>query len=76
MVVYSGVGIVAGGIVGILLTPGGRVSIRKVFMGFGAGTGMGCAWTNTNVRLETMLAPYVRPKPVETPPTKVVEGNQ
>ena len=73
MVVYTGAGVLVGGMVGLMLTRG--PSARKVLTGLGAGTGFGVAWTNTNIRLESMLAPYytattsAAAKPIEQPLT-------
>lgn len=56
MVVYTGAGIVLGGMAGLMLARG--PSARKVLTGFGSGFGFGMAWTNTSIRLDSMLAPY------------------
>ena len=54
--IYIGTGLAAGALASIVLAPGGRgTAARKVITCFGAGTGLGSAWTKTNIDLEKLL---------------------
>lgn len=55
MVIQTGVGLVLGGMAGIVLSRGGGASsARKVLAGFGAGCGLGSAWTRTSMDLDDL----------------------
>jgi hypothetical protein len=56
MVVQAGVGLLVGGMTGIVLSRGGGSSARKVLAGFGAGAGLGAAWTRTSMNIEDLLS--------------------
>mmetsp|Transcript_9465 Transcript_9465/g.15211 ORF Transcript_9465/g.15211 Transcript_9465/m.15211 type:complete len:92 (-) Transcript_9465:185-460(-) len=56
MVVYSGAGFVLGGMAGIVLARGGASGARRVMAGFGAGVGLGSAWTQTSMDIEDLLS--------------------
>ena len=56
MVVQAGVGLVVGGMVGIVLGRGGSSNLRKLMAGFGAGAGVGSAWTRCSMNIEGLLA--------------------
>jgi hypothetical protein len=51
-------GFVLGGMAGIVLARGGASNIRKVMAGFGAGAGMGSAWTRTSMDIEDFMSPF------------------
>ena len=54
--IYIGTGLAAGALASIVLAPGGRgTATRKVITCFGAGTGLGSAWTKTSIELEKIL---------------------
>lgn len=54
--IYVGTGLAAGALASIVLAPGGRgTAARKVITCFGAGTGLGSAWTKTSIELEKIL---------------------
>lgn len=53
--VKVGVGILVGGLASIVLARGGGSGARKAITAFGAGAGLGSAWTRTNLDLEDML---------------------
>ena len=55
MVVQAGIGLVVGGMAGIVLSRGGGSSARKVLAGFGAGAGIGSAWTRCSMDIEDLL---------------------
>jgi len=50
------VGLLVGASVGIVLSRGGASGVRKAITGFGAGVGVGSAWTKCNMNLEKMLS--------------------
>lgn len=50
-----GVGVVIGGLASIVLARGGGAS-RKAITAFGAGIGLGSAWTRTSIDLEGLLS--------------------
>ena len=56
MVIQAGAGLVIGGISGIILARGGAKGARKVLAGFGAGVGLGSAWTRTSMDIDEVLA--------------------
>jgi len=54
--IYVGAGLAAGALASIVLAPGGKgTAARKVITAFGAGVGLGSAWTRTSMDLEDML---------------------
>mmetsp|Transcript_6063 Transcript_6063/g.8981 ORF Transcript_6063/g.8981 Transcript_6063/m.8981 type:complete len:82 (-) Transcript_6063:384-629(-) len=54
--IYVGAGLAAGALVSIVLSPGGKgTAARKVITAFGAGVGLGSAWTRTSLDLENLL---------------------
>ena len=56
-VVFNGAaGFVLGGMAGIVLARGGASSARRVLAGFGAGVGMGSAWTRTSMDLDDLVS--------------------
>lgn len=54
---YTSIGVVVGGLMGIVLARGGGSSnaARKIYTGLGGGIGFGTAWTNTSIQLEHLL---------------------
>jgi hypothetical protein len=56
MVVHTGVGLLVGGMLGVVLARGGASGARKVMAGTGAGIGLGSAWTRCSMDLEELLA--------------------
>lgn len=56
---YTSIGVVVGGLMGIVLARGGGSSnaARKIYTGLGGGIGFGTAWTNTSIQLEHLLLP-------------------
>jgi hypothetical protein len=56
MVVQAGAGFVIGGMAGIVLARGGAAGARRVMAGFGAGVGLGSAWTRTSMDIEDILS--------------------
>jgi Domain of unknown function (DUF543) len=56
MVVQAGVGFVVGGMTGIVLARSGATGARRVMAGFGAGVGLGSAWTRTSMDIDDILA--------------------
>mmetsp|Transcript_39694 Transcript_39694/g.95796 ORF Transcript_39694/g.95796 Transcript_39694/m.95796 type:complete len:102 (+) Transcript_39694:204-509(+) len=57
MVVQSAAGLVLGGMAGIVLARGGGgSSARKVMAGFGAGIGLGSAWTRTSMDIDDLTS--------------------
>ena len=56
---YTSIGVVVGGLMGIVLARGGGSSnaARKIYTGLGGGIGFGTAWTNTSMQLEDLLLP-------------------
>jgi hypothetical protein len=56
MVVQAGAGFVLGGMAGIVLARGGASGARRVMAGFGAGVGLGSAWTRTSMDIEELLS--------------------
>jgi hypothetical protein len=56
MVVQAGAGLVLGGMAGVVLARGGAKGARKVLAGFGAGVGLGSAWTRTSMDIDDLLA--------------------
>lgn len=56
MVVQAGAGFVIGGMAGIVLARGGAAGARRVMAGFGAGVGLGSAWTRTSMDIEEILS--------------------
>ncbi len=56
MVFQAGVGFVLGGMAGIVLARGGASGARKVLAGFGAGVGLGSAWTRTSIDIDDFLS--------------------
>jgi len=68
--ISTGVGLVLGTMAGIVLIRGGRSgssTARKVITGFGAGIGLGSAWTQCSIQLESKLEPYGHKKGSTTP---------
>jgi hypothetical protein len=55
IVVYTGVGILVGGLAGVVLARGGASGMRKAMAGLGGGIGLGSAWTKTSMNLEDLL---------------------
>lgn len=55
MALRTGVGLLVGGSVGIVLARTGRTHARKIFAGFGGGVGFGSAWTRCSMNLEELL---------------------
>ncbi len=57
--ISTGVGLTLGIMTGIVLTRGGKSggAARKLISGFGAGVGLGSAWTRTSIELEETLQP-------------------
>ena len=56
---YTSVGVVVGGLMGIVLArggSGGSHTARKIYTGLGGGIGFGTAWTNTSLQLEDVLS--------------------
>jgi hypothetical protein len=53
-ITHVGVGIVAGAVASLVLARGGS-GARKAITAFGAGVGLGSAWTRTNMDLEDLL---------------------
>ena len=56
---YTSIGLVVGGLMGIVLARGGNSSsnaARKVYTALGGGIGFGTAWTQTSIQLEQMLS--------------------
>jgi hypothetical protein len=51
-------GFVLGGMAGVVLARGGASNIRKVLAGFGAGAGMGSAWTRTSMDIDDFMSPF------------------
>ena len=51
---YVGAGLVLGGLASLVLARGGGVG-RKVITAFGAGAGMGAAWTKCSMDIEEVL---------------------
>ena len=49
-------GFVLGGMAGIVLARGGASNARKILAGFGAGVGMGSAWTQTSMTIDDFVA--------------------
>ena len=59
MVVQSAAGLVLGGMAGIVLARGGGgSSARKVMAGFGAGIGLGSAWTRTSMDIDDLTSSF------------------
>lgn len=57
MVVHALAGFVIGGMTGIVLARGGGAAgARRVFAGFGAGVGLGSAWTRTSIVIDDILS--------------------
>ena len=56
MAVQTGVGLVVGGLAGVVLARGGASGARRVLAGFGAGVGLGSAWTRCSMDLEELLS--------------------
>jgi hypothetical protein len=53
---YVGTGLAAGALASLVLASGGRgTASRKVITAFGAGIGMGSAWTKTNMEIDELL---------------------
>jgi hypothetical protein len=55
IVVYTGAGLLMGGLAGVVLARGGASGARKAMAGLGGGIGLGSAWTRTSRRLEELL---------------------
>ena len=58
VVVYTSIGVVVGGLMGIVLATRGSSSssaARKVYTSLGGGIGFGTAWTNTSIQFEQLL---------------------
>ena len=55
MALKTGVGLLIGGSVGIVLARTGRTSARKIMAGLGGGVGLGSAWTRCSMNLEELL---------------------
>jgi Domain of unknown function (DUF543) len=55
IVVYSGAGLLMGGLAGVVLARGGASGARKAMAGLGGGIGFGSAWTRTSINLEELL---------------------
>ncbi len=54
--IYVGTGLAAGALASIVMARGGKgTAARKVITAFGAGVGLGSAWTRTSMDLEEML---------------------
>mmetsp|Transcript_9588 Transcript_9588/g.14360 ORF Transcript_9588/g.14360 Transcript_9588/m.14360 type:complete len:80 (+) Transcript_9588:132-371(+) len=54
--IYVAAGLTIGALASVVLSPGGKgTAARKVITAFGAGVGLGSAWTRTNMDLEEML---------------------
>jgi len=53
-IAHVGIGILAGGMASIVFARGGT-GARKAITAFGAGVGLGSAWTRTNMDLEELL---------------------
>eukprot|EP00536_Pseudo-nitzschia_multiseries_P001097 jgi/Psemu1/300525/fgenesh1_kg.13_\ len=51
-------GFVLGGMAGIVLARGGASNARKVLAGFGAGVGIGSAWTRTSMDIEKFTSSF------------------
>ena len=58
MVGYGAAGFVLGGMAGIVLARGGASNARKVLAGFGAGIGMGSAWTRTSMDIDDLTSSF------------------
>ena len=59
VVVYTSIGVVVGGLMGIVLATRGSSSssaARKVYTSLGGGIGFGTAWTNTSIQFEQLLS--------------------
>lgn len=56
IVANGAAGLVLGGMAGIVLARGGASNARKVLAGFGAGVGMGSAWTRTSMDIEDFVS--------------------
>ncbi len=65
------VGLALGIMAGIVLTRGGKSgsAARKIISGFGAGAGLGSAWTRTSIELEDTLQQQP-PQPPTPPPLR------
>jgi len=48
-------GIVIGGLANVILSRGGASGTRKSIIGFGTGAGIGSAWTQCSLELESLL---------------------
>jgi hypothetical protein len=55
--VYTSIGFVVGGLMGIVLTRGTNPASRKIYSSLGSGIGFGMAWTQTSIQLEQLLLP-------------------
>eukprot|EP00531_Pseudo-nitzschia_arenysensis_P005431 CAMPEP_0116141680 /NCGR_PEP_ID=MMETSP0329-20121206/14507_1 /TAXON_ID=697910 /ORGANISM="Pseudo-nitzschia arenysensis, Strain B593" /LENGTH=86 /DNA_ID=CAMNT_0003636871 /DNA_START=176 /DNA_END=436 /DNA_ORIENTATION=- len=58
MVGYGATGFVLGGMAGIVLARGGASNARKVLAGFGAGVGLGSAWTQTSMDIDDLTSSF------------------
>ena len=53
--IYVGTGLAAGALASLVLASGGRgTASRKAITAFGAGVGLGSAWTKTNMEIDDM----------------------
>eukprot|EP00543_Licmophora_paradoxa_P003277 CAMPEP_0202443338 /NCGR_PEP_ID=MMETSP1360-20130828/2645_1 /ASSEMBLY_ACC=CAM_ASM_000848 /TAXON_ID=515479 /ORGANISM="Licmophora paradoxa, Strain CCMP2313" /LENGTH=66 /DNA_ID=CAMNT_0049059011 /DNA_START=160 /DNA_END=360 /DNA_ORIENTATION=+ len=55
MILNTSGGLVAGGILGLVLSRGRSSAARRIFSGLGAGCGLGSSWTKTSMELEDKL---------------------
>lgn len=55
---YGAAGFVLGGMAGIVLARGGASNARKILAGFGAGVGMGSAWTQTSMKIDDFTSSF------------------
>mmetsp|Transcript_20217 Transcript_20217/g.41987 ORF Transcript_20217/g.41987 Transcript_20217/m.41987 type:complete len:87 (+) Transcript_20217:240-500(+) len=58
IVAQGATGFVLGGMAGIVLARGGASNARRVLAGFGAGVGMGSAWTRTSMDIEEFMSSF------------------
>mmetsp|Transcript_6469 Transcript_6469/g.7475 ORF Transcript_6469/g.7475 Transcript_6469/m.7475 type:complete len:89 (-) Transcript_6469:47-313(-) len=56
MIAQGAMGVLLGGMAGIVVARGGGSNARRVLAGFGAGVGLGSAWTRTSMDIDDFLA--------------------
>ena len=55
IVVYTGAGLLLGGLGGVVLARGGATGARKLIAGLGAGVGLGTSWTKVSMELDNLV---------------------